>query len=317
MTPSGPDEGDRLLLERALWTFGDQSVSDAVAPVRAIVGPAEFPDGEELANEALRSLRAGRVPRLDQRAALEAMMKIMRPALLSKNAVLEDLPPYNRYAKGFMDLWSAFRDLVSPQLYSVGRIDRCRPADRVATGFLVSTELLVTNRHVVQALTSVEKLSKGQAVVRFKQEYNTIDDDPPVPVLEVVAVHPALDLALLQVQDIRIRVPMGVDPSAVGPGHPDVVIGYPARDSRNPLFVDRIFQRKYHVKRAAPGLVTGVGPASLYHDCSTLGGNSGSPVLSMRTGRVVGVHCDGPLFLYRNEAVDAPSLAEWVGAFVN
>jgi endonuclease G len=59
--------------------------------------------------------------------------------------------------------------------------------------------------------------------------------------------------------------------------------------------------------------VIGTGTSSLYHDCSTLGGNSGSPVLSLADASVVALHRDG-YFTYRNEAVDGASLGAFVDA---
>jgi len=50
---------------------------------------------------------------------------------------------------------------------------------------------------------------------------------------------------------------------------------------------------------------------TLFHDCSTLGGNSGSPVFQLETGRVIGIHRSG-FFMYRNEAVDGASLDAFV-----
>jgi endonuclease G len=91
------------------------------------------------------------------------------------------------------------------------------------------------------------------------------------------------------------------------------VVGYPSEESRNrnPLFVDTIFGGKLSVKRLAPGEFIGSKRGALFHDCSTLGGNSGSPVVEMTTGAVVGLHRDGS-FLARNEAVGTEVLGDFV-----
>ena len=73
-----------------------------------------------------------------------------------------------------------------------------------------------------------------------------------------------------------------------------------------------VFGTKFGVKRAALGeVLDGSGTPTLFHDCSTLGGNSGSPVFAVATGRVVGIHRSG-FFMYRNEAVDGGSLDAFV-----
>jgi V8-like Glu-specific endopeptidase len=46
---------------------------------------------------------------------------------------------------------------------------------------------------------------------------------------------------------------------------------------------------------------------TIFHDCSTTQGNSGSPVFLLTTGEVAGIHRSG-YFMYRNEAVAASEL---------
>jgi hypothetical protein len=108
-----------------------------------------------------------------------------------------------------------------------------------------------------------------------------------------------------------------IDPIGVDKGHPVVAVGYPSDDPlRNPLFISAIFDDRFGVKRAAPGEVTGLASQSIFHDCSTLGGNSGSPILSMKSAHVVGMHRDG-FFMYRNEAVNGALLNEFVKKHLN
>jgi len=190
------------------------------------------------------------------------------------------------------------------------------PKEGVGTGFLVSDSVLVTNKHVLDILSKgTGVLEKGQAIVRFKFEAGSADDETPTSITGVVAVHDELDIALLKVAKqkfTKIRMPLTLDHTPVGVGDPVAAIGYPFDDSkRNPLFVSALFSGKFGVKRAAPGEVSDIGTRSIYHDCSTLGGNSGSPILSLKTASVIGLHRDG-YFLYRNEAVDGASLTKFV-----
>lgn len=70
--------------------------------------------------------------------------------------------------------------------------------------------------------------------------------------------------------------------------------------------MEDIFGNIYDVKRFAPGEVVGLPHDAWYltHDCSTLGGNSGSAVLSIDGGEVVGLHFGGQ-FRKTNYAVKA------------
>src|SRR5262249_46309340 len=81
-------------------------------------------------------------------------------------------------------------------------------------------------------------------------------------------------------------------------------VGYPAADSRIPEqeLMNRLFGDKYNVKRLAPGQVMRLADELVMHDCSTLGGNSGSPIVDLATGNVLGLHFSG-VFLRENPGV--------------
>ncbi|MEP5732061.1 MAG: DNA/RNA non-specific endonuclease [Sulfitobacter sp.] len=88
------------------------------------------------------------------------------------------------------------------------------------------------------------------------------------------------------------------------------VVGYPARDSlrNDALQMERYFNGLYDVKRFAPGfLEVQPGVSILSHDCTTLGGNSGSPVIRLEDAKVVGLHFAGR-FGVANSAVRASTL---------
>lgn len=68
--------------------------------------------------------------------------------------------------------------------------------------------------------------------------------------------------------------------------------------------MQRIYGLVYNKKRLAPGAVTQVDARRLLHNCTTLGGNSGSVVLDLDTGEALGLHYSGS-FLTSNYAVRA------------
>jgi len=305
-------------LSRANRAFKGKPVGEVMSRVRAIIAPSNMPSGEQetLAQQALDALRNMERPTPTQLAALELVIRLMRPVPLSKNGELEEL---DEDTTPEFAGWDKFRTSVKPYLYSVGRIDLL-PQESIGTGFLVTDSLLVTNKHVLNQLSKgTEQLEKGQAVIRFHYEYGVPEDDnSDANIIEVVAIHPSLDIALLRVETQKfseVRQPLSVDEKGVEAGDSIVVIGYPFKDARNPLFLNALFGDKCGVKRAALGEVMGTGGQSIYHDCSTTGGNSGSPVLSMKGAQVVGLHRDG-YFLYRNEAVNGSSLSAFVQQYV-
>jgi V8-like Glu-specific endopeptidase len=299
------------LLARANRAFQDKPISEFTKRVRAIIGPAAGQVQEQFAQEALAALSNDERPTPKQLAALELVIRTMRPAPLSRNGELETLDP--DVAPCFKD-WESFRANVKPFIYSIGRVDLA-PDKGVGTGFLVSETLFVTNKHVLDVLSNgTNVLEKGQAFVRFKEEYKSPTEDP-VDIVGVAAIHPKLDAALLRIEEKKFddgRLPLTIESEAAESGQAIVAVGYPFEDKiRNPMFVSALFGDRFGVKRAAPGEVVGAEEQAIFHDCSTLGGNSGSPILSMDKARVVGLHRDG-FFTYRNEAVDGKSLSDFV-----
>jgi S1-C subfamily serine protease len=301
------------LLERAVRAFQKKPVAEFASRVRAIIGPAAAAMQGD-AQRAMIILSDGEEPTPKQLAALELVIRAMRPALLSKDGELPELE--DDIAPSFPE-WAGFRASVKPFLYTIGRIDLVS-GRAVGTGFLIRQDLLVTNKHVLDELsTGTYRLEKGQAEVRFREEYGS-RTEPAVDIVDVVAVHPLLDLALLRTEGppLGSRQPLEVEIAAVQRGQRVVAIGYPFEDRiRNPLFVSALFGDRFGVKRTAPGEVIGTTSGALYHDCSTLGGNSGSPIISMDNARVIGIHHDG-IFTYRNEAVNGKSLHNFITPYV-
>jgi S1-C subfamily serine protease len=302
-----------------------QIIQKSLYRVRAIIGDKKATEQDEQANAALEMLREGETPSASGLAALELVVRLMRPAPVFIKGVLDPLPDE---AASLFDEWDQFQVQLKPYLHSIGRIDRVSLSasnatfETFGTGFVVSYErdLLVTNKHVLRDLSSGSfKLQRGQAVVRFQREYKTIPDEEPVNILEVVDVSPTLDIALLRLEkttytDGRKVLPFNLNPIDIE--LQVVAIGYPCYDESNPIFVGALFGENFGVKRAAPGLVLDVDTANCYHDCSTLGGNSGSPLLSMKDASVVGLHHEGK-FTYRNEAINANLVTGFLGPHLN
>jgi len=310
-------DADRLdtLRRRAARALGERKVADVVTTIRAIIGPGAVPDSEPLAQAALDKLRSGEVPGVDELTALEIVIRLLRPVVLTRNGTIDDLPEkpgHQLYSQEQKDEWSAFRTKVEPVLDSIGRVETA-DGKHVGTGFLVGADLLATNRHVLGALTfGAEVLQPGSARVVFRQEAGAANRPGDiVPIEAVVSVHPTLDLALLRVAR-QARTPIALDGGRMSEGNNVVVIGYPAQDkANNPLFLAGVFQGRFGVRRAAVGeVLDGIRLPAFFHDCSTTQGNSGSPIFSLDSGKVKGIHRAG-YFMYRNEAIDGTSLADF------
>jgi endonuclease G len=199
------------------------------------------------------------------------------------------------------------RDGIIQAARAVGRIElKNNPRfEWVGTGWLVDEDIVVTNRHVASEFA---KGSGGQftflsgpsgamsASIDFLREVNSSATNS-FDIRNVLYIEPANgpDIAFLRVRpksSKKLATPIAL---AKTPGlvqEQVAVIGYPARDSRVPEtdLMDRIFGNVYNKKRLAPGQLTAIGQNVIQHDCSTLGGNSGSVILGLKSGEAVGLH---------------------------
>jgi endonuclease G len=219
------------------------------------------------------------------------------------------------------------RKNIEAAIPSVGRIEL--PDNPMlpfgGTGFVVGDNLLMTNRHVGELFATGLGLRDlgfrpGQsAAVDFKREYQSTASIN-LRVREVAMIHPFWDMALLKVTGLperhaklrlSIRTPEELD------GREIAVIGYPAQDARNDFQLqNQIFGGVFNVKRLHPGRIRprevinsfGHPVNAMTHDSSTLGGNSGSAVLDVLTGEVVGLHFAG-IYLRANYCVPTYELA--------
>ncbi|MEV4347095.1 serine protease [Actinoplanes sp. NPDC049596] len=280
---------------------------------REIIGPPSDQLGDDAA-AGLAALKRGTQPTARQMQALELAIRLLRPSVLVRDGQVETLngPPADAFP-----VWETFRKTVEPYLTVVGRVDRvgggALPAGPVATAFLIAPGLVVTNRHVVDELTlGTGRLVRGQAVIRFGQQYERGAEPPPVKIAAVHATHPDLDIAVLRLAaepNLGDPIPLSGDTDAE-----DVaVVGYPLEPERVPPFVRAQFGDHFNVKRVAPGQIMKRVDDLMHHDCTTLPGNSGSPVLSLDGAHFVGVHSGG-YFLARNTAITGNRLTDFLGA---
>ena len=259
--------------------------------------------------------------------ALEAIiMRTQRPvlAIRDNDAVLEFEDVED--SKTWRDRLKAARTLLSRSIPAVGRIElKGSKFDWIGTGWLINESVLVTNRHVAEAFAM--RKGKGfsftigttgrpvEAAVDFLQELDS-DKTLVFKLLRPLFIQqdPGPDVSFFEV-DLKsgkssLAIPIALA-TRVKETVNAAVIGYPAYDSRIPdvELMERIYGKKYNKKRLALGAVTKVQQAQILHDCTTLGGNSGSVVIDLDTGDALGLHFSGT-FLTTNYAVRADVVAK-------
>ncbi len=277
-------------------------------PVRTAVERSA--DGARRAIDKIR--RDGPDAQLDPEEVVgtEAIILLVgRPAILVQEGKF--FPPPEAWAK-----LEDSRDAIQTALQSVGRIEvKGHPAmDWIGTGWLVAPDVVITNRHVAKEFSRqsgrnwvFEPGMKGR--IDFHEEFGG-GPAAEFGLTEVIGVHDDHDLALFRATrrsaGKALPPPLELAPTSSRPrkGREVYAVGYPASDSRrnDPDEMRRIFDNIYNVKRLQPGELKRVSGSTFEHDCSTLGGNSGSAVIDLESNRVLGLHFSGR-YLEANKAV--------------
>ena len=206
-------------------------------------------------------------------------------------------------------------------IFEIVRNDKKYPS---GTGWLMSEDLVVTNQHVAEVFCEKVKgkyrIKKGfeKITIDFNEEFDRIHDYE-FKITEVVHVEEddtslydhTPDLAILRVEKVnsngeKLPPPLELYDQPLEVNQAIAIIGFPSADYKLPLKRKRIFNNIYDVKRLQPGLIRKI--KMLYdfdfqHDCATLVGNSGSPVIDIATGKVVGTHFAGSLNVFEGYAV--------------
>jgi endonuclease G len=248
------------------------------------------------------------------------VLRTMRPVLAIKQNVTELDFKDGEDSETWKERLTKAEAALARPIRAVGRINLSgSDLAWVGTGWLIAEKVLVTNRHVARRFAqrngegftfAMGERGRIRADVDFLQE---IDSGTTLSfelkeVLHIVDLG-GPDIAFFAVagdgDDGELAAPIRLAEN-VAATRDAAVIGYPAYDSRipEPNLMEEIFDKKYNKKRLAPGAVTAVTDDKILHNCSTLGGNSGSAVVNFMTGEVLGLHFSGA-FLTTNYAVRA------------
>jgi hypothetical protein len=204
----------------------------------------------------------------------------------------------------------------------------------VGTAFLVADNLAITNRHVIEAMVDNPGSTDGPfnlratywlnlaaqygtaASRRFRIERVLFAGGQPIGAGGDIG---RLDLAMLEIGAAETLAMVRPSPLALTgrkllTGEQVVVVGYPAKPriwygpgeppgaAEVEDILVKLFDSRFGYKRCASGEIDAIagfqGDAkgwTVKHDASTLGGNSGSPILTLRDGgiRVSALHFGG------------------------
>ncbi|GAA4366163.1 hypothetical protein GCM10023185_37110 [Hymenobacter saemangeumensis] len=257
-----------------------------------------------------------------------------RPGLLIQNGSFQPSASWPELA--------AVSPILIPSFASVGRIEMevGNNVWSIGTGWVYNNHI-ITNRHVAAEFFQPSPVRAGKYVPKYRDSGRRETNGTPViaplkayidfggeagssesesrrfELKEPVYLpdETAADLAILTVHSrsgtgASLPRSLTLATTPITAQQPIAVVGYPAEISdRNPdpQLLQAFFQGQIGVKRLQPGYTTAVSSTQVQHDCTTTGGNSGSPLLDIRTGHVAGIHFGGN-FMVNNRAVPVTEL---------
>jgi len=281
-----------------------------------------------ISNSAIRKAMIGPVNELPK---AEAMILLhLRPSLYIRNSRIAspDSPEMRKRLAPFLTKLEA-------RVPSVGRIEITKLGmEYGGTGWMIAEDILVTNRHVAMLMASKKgntisflKTAIGEtvtAVVDFKEEFAGKGIATPefeIPIDKIMFMtddKPSLpDLAFVRLsKNGKLPPPIPLADRPLKKDQPISVVGYPGFDPGGFISTSsaqEVFNNVYGVKRCSPGEVVEYENSGWYffHDCTTLGGNSGSVVLDNETGNAVGLHFMGEV-MKENYAVKASYVLKYL-----
>jgi endonuclease G len=324
---------ERFVLPSRQEAPSANSLEPAEAPTSPSVAhaPVLTPEAAETFAKTLdnQELSAGDIVRLES-----IILPALRPAFDIQNETYAQLP-------GDWDLLNRHRTAIEPILRAVGRLQLIgHPSyTLVGTAFVCGPNTIVTNRHVAQIF--VQGLENGQQLTYLPGVTCAMDmlaevgsdASAKLNITRPVSVSSKWDIAVLHIESLPPNIqplPLASSSPAAIEGGVATIVGYPSYDSYE-SFVDQanIFRAVFDRKRLQPGKLNGrvdvpslgQSVSAIAHDCSTLGGNSGSVLVSVETAEVVGIHFSGVTHLSNYavpswELVNDPALRGQGIAFV-
>lgn len=270
----------------------------------SVVGPPR-----QVLNEAVATAKTGNFNTGDAFQVEAIVRRFGFPSLIIQDGTYEQ-PERPKWAKAL----DASRPEIEAAIAAVGRLEFQGHSqfNWNGTGWRIDDDVIITNQHVAKIFcdlkSSVPTIEPGIKVrIDFREEFErpqapdsefSIDD-----VIYVEMDDHRVDLALFRLSR-SAAARLSVAPLRLNTDYDehDIVaaIGYPARSIYNDASdQDRIFgsihSGRYDVKRLSPGTIIGntKHDRAFQHDCTTLGGMSGSAIISVEDGHAVGLHFSG------------------------
>jgi V8-like Glu-specific endopeptidase len=233
-----------------------------------------------------------------------------RPSFLTKD---NEIDTTSSPITDWGEMLTARKESLDFAISCVGRINSFGSA--IGTGFLIARNLILTNRHVLEAISENNqenwKIYNG-ANIDFGFEYKGIKTQNKCLLKSVIFCgpnpingklnHRNLDIALIEIEDnasITNYLPLDLNSDWANENQTIFTIGYPTSfNGYNYSLLDLLFKSQFGFKRISPGRIhsiyTSYPPWTFSHDATTLGGNSGSVIILLNEENIsAGIHYGG------------------------
>lgn len=226
--------------------------------------------------------------------------------------VSNGIPQTALYASSeWRDLTDARATTLQKAIQCTGRINLMERG--IGTGFLIGPKLVMTNRHVLQAITmrNDRTVFVNPVYIDFACEGPNSETSKTFKITKVVytgpneikTASPSLqDMALLEVEEANgLPLPIAINTGGFVTANTNIfLIGFPNQvqvpAASSKVFVD-FFENMMGYKKVAPGkIIDGreIWPGRFCHDASTLRGNSGSLIVKYNNETSgIGLHFGG------------------------
>ena len=266
--------------------------------------------------------------------------------LLAGN-IAAPLVPAGQLAAAQLQMLSGPYAILRDAYQAAGRIGYAQegiptPEDYAfGTGFLVSDRHVLTNRHVHGMYGHYMMDEADPGGIEFIAEKGKDASDFVPFNCEPPLLLPALDIAIYTLaRPVVNRLPIKLKPVTTSTleGRDIVVIGYPDTHTPEAEHIRAVVEEDavFAVKRLSQGKIfrhstdtdtpfgvetevsedkhSSFAMPAICHNASTMSGNSGSPLLDIKTGQLVGVHFAGFKVFNREEAANlAMAIAQLTG----
>jgi endonuclease G len=314
---------DQRINEELLDVLGGNNPRIDIDPFRNLIddiSPAQIIDNDGYFDE----IEVNEDQLVDAQGLEQIVHAFKRPSLLIQQGLFDPSP-----SPTWNDVLGKALPKLKTVIPSVGRIEVKNHDNKewVGTGFLIEPDLIVTNRHiareflVMKAPYSFRTNMDGKSLkawIDFREEHKQPDEEE-LDITEAVYVadEEDFDIAILKCPAAADKVAPLKLSSTVNPSALVATVGYPWKDSRGLAsiheVITRIFKDIFGVKRISPGkLLESENESLIFHDCTTTGGSSGSPLFDISNGEVVGLHFKGGRKF--NSAVSASTLRKIISS---